>query len=81
MHLVLVCFNNAPKHTFCLPGIKVQRQCVQSGLSEFVFLICKLDYHPLNEMVIKPLFYILCLSLVLARQLSISGGYLKSLNT
>ena len=46
--------------------LKYNRLCVQSSLLEFVFLISKLDYHPLNEMVIKPLFYILCLSLILA---------------
>ena len=40
---------------FSLPGIKVQPAvCVQYSLLEFVFLISKLDYHPLNQMVIKP---------------------------
>ena len=39
--------------------LKYNRLCVQSNLLAFVFLISKLDYHPLNEMVIKPLFYIL----------------------
>ena len=29
-------------------------QCVQSSLLEFVFLISKLYYYPLNDMVIKP---------------------------
>ena len=39
--------------------LKYNRQCVQSSLLEFVFLISKLDYHPLYEMVIKPLAQIL----------------------
>ena len=33
--------------------LKYNRQCVQSSLLEFVFLIPKLDYNPLNEMVIR----------------------------
>ena len=67
-------------HFACLV-LKCNWQCVQSSLLEFAFLISKLDYDPLNEMVIKPLFYILCLSLILAGQLSIAGGYFKSVNT
>ena len=67
--------------TFCLPGIKVQSAVCTVQPFGVVFFISKLDYHPLNEMVIKPLFYILCLSLILAGQLSIARGYLKSLNT
>ena len=76
-HELVVCFNNESwyetKHTFCLPVLKYSRQCVELGLLEFVLLISKLDYHPLNEMVIKPLFNILCLSLILAGQFLIAG--------
>ena len=64
-----------PDHTHLL-FLKYCQQYVQSRLLEFVFLVSKLNYHPLNEMVIKPLLYILCLSLILAGQLSIYGRYL-----
>ena len=40
-------------HFACLV-LLYNQQCVQSSLLEFVFLISKLYYHPLNEMVIKP---------------------------
>ena len=52
---------------------KCNWQCVQPSLLKFALLIFKLDDHPFNEMVIKPLLYILSLPLVLAGQLSIDG--------
>ena len=51
-------------------------QCVQSSLLEFVFLISKLYYYPLNEMAIKPIVLNTLLIIVSAGQSSISGGYL-----
>ena len=59
-------------HFACLV-LKCNWQWVQSSLLCFSFAF--------NKMVIKPLFYLSCLSLILAGQLSIAGGYLRSLNT
>ena len=54
---------------------------IQMGFSllEFVLLISKVENHPFNEMVNKPLFNILSLPLLLARQLSIARRMMLTL--